>query len=852
MQSGWLRASHRDARPDADRPSCARGTRTRRPTPQPLPAGRVRAGPRRAVPVRARVPRRARASASPSRRRAATGRAGRSGPSTPTAVTNEIARSVGAPSRVVLPVMTGIDVPRARRRVRASGASPAATTLRRMADAGGSAQRRSTTISDRYVERFAALDPVAPTLEGIAGHDDRDDRLLARRAEERAELARATLRALDARATRQDERGPHRGRRDARPARDRPSSCTRPASTSATSTCIGEPGPGDPQVFDLMPTDTERRLGDDRGPHGAACPQALLELRGLATTRACAQGLVAARRQVVGCVQQAETWAGTDGSSTPPFFQTLVDRFDAAGIDAPGAPRHARASGAERATAAYAAFARFLDDEYAPHADRARPGRARSATRSGARSFNGIELDLDETYEWGWDELHRIEDAMRARRASASCPASRVAAVIEQLETDPTRAIEGVDDVPGVAPGPIDRDDRRAQRRRTSTSPTPLQRGRGDDRAAGRRGRDVLHGPDARTSAAPAARGTRRWARPRFPLWGEVTTCYHEGVPGHHLQVAQVRYLADELIALPARARRASSGHGEGWALYAERLMGELGYLDDPDYELGMLARAGDARGAGHRRHRHAPRAADPRRRALPPGRDVDARAGAAVRDRAQPRSPRTSCAARSTATSAGPARRSATRSASGCGSTRATTPRGRARRRVRPEGVPQHALDLGPHGPRPARRPSSPASERQTRTMEISCGFARPATTRSSTRCRGVDGIQARVGRTAPARSTATCGSRSPARRTAPSASGSARLCSSRTCATCSCRRRDRDARSLAPGGTVAADRDRVHRPDGARPEGAALARRRRPTSRRYARCCGASRSRSRGRGSA
>ena len=30
-----------------------------------------------------------------------------------------------------------------------------------------------------------------------------------------------------------------------------------------------------------------------------------------------------------------------------------------------------------------------------------------------ARVFNGTELDLEETYAWGWDELHRIEHAMR-------------------------------------------------------------------------------------------------------------------------------------------------------------------------------------------------------------------------------------------------------------------------------------------------------------------------------------------------------------------------------------------------------------------------------------------------------
>src|SRR6202008_4447586 len=55
------------------------------------------------------------------------------------------------------------------------------------------------------------------------------------------------------------------------------------------------------------------------------------------------------------------------------------------------------------------------------------------------------------------------------------------------------------------------------------------------------------------------------------------------------LHVAQVRYLADKL-SLYQRAYGFVSGHGEGWALYAERLMGELGYLEDPAWEMGMLA----------------------------------------------------------------------------------------------------------------------------------------------------------------------------------------------------------------------------------------------------------------------
>jgi uncharacterized protein (DUF885 family) len=73
-----------------------------------------------------------------------------------------------------------------------------------------------------------------------------------------------------------------------------------------------------------------------------------------------------------------------------------------------------------------------------------------------------------------------------------------------------------------------------------------------------------------------------------FSTWRETSTVYHEGVPGHHLQCGQVAYRSDRLN----RWRRLGcwvSGHGEGWALYGERLMEELGYLEDDGDLMGML-----------------------------------------------------------------------------------------------------------------------------------------------------------------------------------------------------------------------------------------------------------------------
>jgi len=94
----------------------------------------------------------------------------------------------------------------------------------------------------------------------------------------------------------------------------------------------------------------------------------------------------------------------------------------------------------------------------------------------------------------------------------------------------------------------------------------------------------------------PAKDGTRPgifWAPlpgPKFEMSEMRTLVYHEGVPGHHFQIA----LQQEMEGLP-RFRRDGvfgfvSAHGEGWALYAENLAAESGWYDgDPKGHLGQL-----------------------------------------------------------------------------------------------------------------------------------------------------------------------------------------------------------------------------------------------------------------------
>ena len=297
---------------------------------------------------------------------------------------------------------------------------------------------RVDEISEHYVERFAALHPIGATMRGIAGHDDRMTDYSPDGIDERTQVDGATLAHLYT----------------VEPASERDRVAlgvmTEQLEQNAALADAGEhfrtlnilasPLQNIRGCFDLMPTATI----DDweaLAARLALVPQGLDGYR-VTLQEGVSQGIVAAQRQAAACARQADTWGGVN-SDVRPFFVTLVDKYDTSGFGDTGLRAHL-AEAAERATDAYAAFGRFLVSEYLPHAAE-HDGVGATRYALWARVWNGVELDFAETYAWGWEELHRIEHAMRSV-AERIVPGATVPEVIDHLERDPARAIEGVDE----------------------------------------------------------------------------------------------------------------------------------------------------------------------------------------------------------------------------------------------------------------------------------------------------------------------------------------------------------------------------------------------------------------------
>lgn len=423
-------------------------------------------------------------------------------------------------------------------------------------------------VAERYLETSAALDPCAATESGITGHDDKITDYSPEGVAARAEAARAALRELDTAhpvddvdvvtvAAMRERLGVLLDIHDARLDVGELNVIDSPLQTMR-------------DVFDLMPTETEedwvvinRRL--------SRLPQRVAGYADALRATAAA-GRAPAARQVRRGVEQS-------GQIQRLFVSMVADA-------APGneALRKELHHAAEDAADAYASLARVLRDDVGPYS-RESDACGRDAYGVLSRSFLGAVVDLDEAYAWGLEQLESIV-AEQDSTANRLYPGASAAEALQRLDSEPRYAVHGTEALRQWMQDLSDRVVASLADRHFDIA-EPLRNL--ECRIAPTHTGGIYYTGPSEDLSRP---GRMWWSVPHgvdtFHTWQETTTVFHEGVPGHHLQIGRAVVLADQLN----RWRRLGcwvSGHGEGWALYAERLMAELGWLDDAGNRMGML-----------------------------------------------------------------------------------------------------------------------------------------------------------------------------------------------------------------------------------------------------------------------
>lgn len=430
-------------------------------------------------------------------------------------------------------------------------------------------------VADAYVDAFITLDPISGTYLGVAESSRRLPDFSPAGQEALAELARTTLAELDA-AERLPGADSDAERRCGRLLRERLTAelAVHEADEGLRAVSnIHSPAHNIREVFTVTPTETEEDWAAvvDRLRAVPAALEGYRESLALGLERK----LFGGPRAAGTFISQLDEWAGKDGGAG--FFAD----FAAAG---PDSLRTDLDDGARQATQAVAALRDWIRDVYAPAVEGAPDTVGRERYARWSRYFNGTDLDLDEAYAYGWSEYHRLLAEMRTE-ASKVLPGAGPWEALAHLDVH-GKHIEGVDEVQawlqGLMDEAIDALDgthfELAERvRKVESRIAP----------AGGAAAPYYTGPSEDFS-----RPGRTWlptmGETRFPVYDLVSTWYHEGVPGHHLQIAQWTHVADSLSRYQASVGQVSA-NAEGWALYAERLMDELGFLPDAERRLGYL-----------------------------------------------------------------------------------------------------------------------------------------------------------------------------------------------------------------------------------------------------------------------
>lgn len=432
-------------------------------------------------------------------------------------------------------------------------------------------------LSSEFVDRMAALRPMTATYQGLPGHDDRWDDLSPAGGRELIEFVRGYEKRLAALPPADDpwaklaiqvmsehlrlERAYYEDGDDLL-------DLNNIASTFQSLR----------QVFDLMPTATAKDW-ENMAKRLETIDTAIDGYRAT-LDRGRAAGKTVAARQVKAAIEQGRINAGPTS-----YFRRLPGMLAEAKVgDAALAARIE--AGAAKASAAFDGLATWLETTYLPAATpKDAVGRERYLRLT--RRFLGMTIDPEETYAWGWEQVRSLEREMK-KVAAEIAPGKTMPEVFEILKQDKSRCA-------------ADRAEfLRIMTERQQRALAELD-GRHFDIPDEVRRVEVKIAPPGGALGAYYIQPSEDFTRPGtvwyslapdevadIPLHGHITTAYHEGFPGHHLQCGIQVALADRL----SRLHRLSvwyPGYGEGWALYTELLMHELGYFEKPEYVLGML-----------------------------------------------------------------------------------------------------------------------------------------------------------------------------------------------------------------------------------------------------------------------
>jgi uncharacterized protein (DUF885 family) len=424
-------------------------------------------------------------------------------------------------------------------------------------------------LSDEYMVQSVALSPINATSLGVPGYDHLLNDFSLAGSEKSAVLVRSTLAKLATLQPIDDI-----DRVAAAVLKERLESGLALHDSHENHilwSVLASPVSSIRQVFELMPHSSAaeietitQRLGEVKKSMQSwvSCVTEMQKL-----------GKVTARRQVLGVADQLAVYA-----------QGAYQSF-ASGIDSDKKYPHLH-SAAAQADAACGEISKWLSDVYAPLSNPV-DGVGIERYSHWSRYFTGATLDLKAIYEWGIQDLAAINARMWRVAAQIKPDAKSLREVADYLETAPDQLIHGSDELLTKL-----KDFTQAAVKKLDGTHFDI-----DDRIKFCDARLAPEGSAAAPYYMPPSEDLSRpgttWyptmSKDVFSWWHIASTWYHEAVPGHHLQCATAILESDRLTRFQ-RTDAWISGYGEGWALYAERLMDELGAFDEPGIEMGYLS----------------------------------------------------------------------------------------------------------------------------------------------------------------------------------------------------------------------------------------------------------------------